>query len=246
MWIYLQTNPLARANAQVGPIRGGTEIIPFSTVTKNNHEHANIYIGFLRAHLKYCGCGQVMYRPNLYILQRDPVAGTFKALYLSSSISFDIPVFGWRNRKLLCSSNAPSALIPNGISSWVVDPVTGKDVLTLTLNVADENNEIVYLYNLKSLVEELLQDAEELGGDKLGETGESAVDAERTRNDQFMDCVVRASTKFCKNYGDEMTVLVLMEKAYAAFRKKEEEKEKLRKGTQTKDTKIQVEMEKKR
>lgn len=92
----------------VGPIRGGTELIPIKTNTERN-----LWISSLRAHINNCGCGDTFYRPNFLVLER--VNKVFKLTYLSGSITFDIPVYGFDDVETVCRGYDPNPLIPNGI-----------------------------------------------------------------------------------------------------------------------------------
>ncbi|KAG5419850.1 BMT3 [Candida metapsilosis] len=196
----------------IGPIRGGTEMVPYSTIDPS-YKDKNVWIGFLRAHIKHCGCGRSMYRPNFYIFTKRDNSDEFQVLYLSSSISFNIPVPGWRKSEVQCAARDPSVLIPNGVSSWEYDRTTKQDILGLTLSVGDENNSILYIYGLKDIVKELLKkrDMEQVDGGGVF-------------NQQMMNCVLDASKEFCKAYGEEQDRLGVSE---AVLKKIEEEKKKL-------------------
>lgn len=210
-----------KKQSKVGPIRGGTEMIPYGSIDAT-YKDQNIWIGFLRAHIKHCGCGRSMYRPNFYIFTKLDTSDLFQVQYLSSSISFNIPVSGWRKHKVQCAARDPNVLIPNGVSLWEDDPITKKDVLGLTLSVADENNSILYIYGLKDIVKDLLnkkQQKETEGTSSNNGDGDADVD-----NEQLMKCVLDASIEFCKAYGDEQTKLGVTEDV---LKKLEEEKKKL-------------------
>ena len=61
---------------KVGPLRGTQlvnlrQVIPRSVYHRLLPSHREIFIGFARTHLDNCGCGKVMYRPNLVILVKD-------------------------------------------------------------------------------------------------------------------------------------------------------------------------------
>ncbi|KAI5959232.1 BMT3 [Candida theae] len=195
----------------IGPIRGGTEMIPYGTIDPA-YKDKNVWIGFLRAHIRHCGCGRSMYRPNFYIFTKSDTSDEFQVSYLSSSISFNIPVPGWRKPEVQCGSRDPNVLIPNGVSSWEYDKTSNQDVLGLTLSVGDVNNSILYIYGLKSIVEELL-------AKQVNEQVDGYVN-----NQQLMTCVLDASKEFCKAYGEEQTRLGVTEEV---LKKIEEEKKKL-------------------
>ena len=85
--------------------------------------------------------------------------GTFQVAYLSSYISFNIPVPGWKTHEIQCGKRDPNVLIPNGISNWEVATIDGieRDVLTMTLSAADEDNILMDIHGLKQLSKILLQ-----------------------------------------------------------------------------------------
>lgn len=174
-------------SAKIGPLRGGTQLLNVNELLKSKHDipslkellpkNREIWVGFARAHLDKCGCGNNMYRPNLVILVKDSVKiesgenddGTtryrlkdlYKISHVSSSISFDIPIIGWdlMNPKDLCQGS--NVLIPNGISSWSVksftkdEKWTSEDYMTLSLSISDFT---VHKIDIKGLLNEILQD----------------------------------------------------------------------------------------
>ena len=176
--------------SSVGPLRGGTQLININnlirsqlsefnmeTILPNNRE---IWLGFARAHLDRCGCGSVMYRPNLVIVVKDRVEippevsffggekpetmhrDFYKLSHVSSSISFDMPVLGWdlSNPRILCTG--ANILIPNGISSWNLKSLTADgnggwtadDYMTISLSVGDFT---VHKINIKGLLNEVFK-----------------------------------------------------------------------------------------
>nr|WOG36253.1 uncharacterized protein [Candida metapsilosis] len=190
-------------DAKVGPVRGGTELIPIKAKSKSNLDQ--VWIGFLRAHIDKCGCGKAMYRPNFIVLGEKN--GQFKLSYLSSSISFNMAVDGWKYADVQCARRDPNVLIPNGISMY--EPK--KDYLSLTLSVADKNDNLVHVSGIKKLVDEL-----DLN---WGEYSVSSVAAEKS---PLISCVVASSSQFCKDYGLEQDKLGVSE---AARQKAKEEAE---------------------
>ncbi|KAK6454599.1 uncharacterized protein RJT20DRAFT_136950 [Scheffersomyces xylosifermentans] len=177
-------------SASVGPLRGGTQLININELLGGTQEpqliakmippNREIWLGFARAHLDKCGCGNTMYRPNLVVLVKDrvevapgpslfgggalkPIAKDFyKISHISSSISFDIPIIGWdlMNPKVLCTR--ANILMPNGISSWTLNSVgrngthhwTADDYLTLSLSISDFT---VHKVNVKGLLNEIFK-----------------------------------------------------------------------------------------
>ncbi|KAL6454136.1 BMT6 Beta-mannosyltransferase 6 [Candida maltosa Xu316] len=178
------------------PIRGGTELIPIK------HDTRKLWLGFLRAHIDDCGCGKAMYRPNLVILEKHK--NQFKVLHLSSYMSLDIPVPGWKTPEIQCAKKDPSALIPNGISSWAYSDNNDQDVLTMSLSVADEHNVLVNIHGLRKVVDELLN------GDE--------VDWDNKVSSDQMKCVIKYSSDFCKAYGEEQESLGLTDSLFSIRR----------------------------
>ncbi|EMG50245.1 BMT4 Beta-mannosyltransferase 4 [Candida maltosa Xu316] len=189
----------------VGPVRGGTELIPFEE---------NKWIGFLRAHIKDCGCGGSVYRPNFLLLER--IDSKFKLTYLSGSITFNIPVYGWKDFETVCAGREANALIPNGIAMYD----KGEDYLSLTLSVADQDNVLLHMRGIKSMIESL----------------DFKWDGRRIANKQIQ-CVVDHAYETCKEYaayhlkiGDsEAAKKKAQEDERRAKQKEKEEKEKAEK-----------------
>lgn len=177
----------------VGPLRGGTELINVRQIIKDlpsEFDEKEMWIGFPRAHIKDCGCGKDMYRPNLAVITRE-ADRRYKITQLSSYTSLDIEVYGWTNPNILCASRDPNALISNGISGWQYQD--GVDYLTLSLSVADATNHIIHI---KNLMNTLLQVSSIL-----------KTDASVGFNDDIIDCALKESGDFCKKYGEEMKKL---------------------------------------
>lgn len=131
----------------VGPLRGGTQLVhlPFDNLipdhVKENFklpENRQIYIGWARAHLNKCGCGESMYRPNMIILVEDYNPTDDKYYYKLGDISeyfdFSAHVPAWSIPKLddkgkiiedtetkQCSGR--NVLIPNSIAYWEIQSI---------------------------------------------------------------------------------------------------------------------------
>lgn len=180
---------------EVGPLRGGTEminirdIIPPEKHHKYNLPEKEIWIGFPRAHLKKCGCGSDMYRPNLAVISKEG-DDKYKLTQLSSFTSLDIEVYGWTNFKILCASRDPNALIPNGISGWKF--YKDSDYLTLSLSVADATNHIIHIKDLLVNV--------------LKSTNALKLEPNSGYNEVIVDCAMDSSDAFCKDFGREMVL----------------------------------------
>lgn len=174
--------------AQIGPLRGGTQLMNVRSILNSRNDidldkiippNREVWIGFARAHLDDCGCGNNMYRPNLVIIVKDTVDVEIKELtdkpfkqpkdfykisHISSSISFDIPIIGWdlMNPKKICVGS--NVLIPNGISSWSIESFDQEnskdnwilnDYMTLSLSISDFT---VHKIDVKGLLSQILNE----------------------------------------------------------------------------------------
>ncbi|ABN66054.2 predicted protein [Scheffersomyces stipitis CBS 6054] len=160
----------------VGSLRGGTELLQ---VDVGGHK---AWVGFPRAHIKYCGCGRAMYRPNLAVLTQH--GREYKISYVSSFISLDVKIIGWMNPDVECVEKDPSVMLPNGISSW--ETIGEVDYLTLTISVTDESNHIIQIKNLLEHIKQMTTTENPTLG----------------FNDNAIDCAIKQSKNFCKKYGD--------------------------------------------
>lgn len=201
---------------EVGPVRGGTELIPIQTNTERN-----LWIGFLRAHIKKCGCGGSVYRPNFLVLER--IDEVFKLTYLSGSINFNIPVYGFKDFETVCAGREANALIPNGISMFD----EANDYMTLALSVADQYNTIIHIQGVRSLVE------------LLEHTWEGKRNSKQLSKQ--IDCVVEHATEVCKQYAEEHFRIGDSE---AAKKKAEEERVAAEKAQKEKEEKEKLAKEK--
>ena len=143
-------------------------------------QQRQLWIGFLRAHVKDCGCGGSMYRPNFLILEK--LNSKFKLTYLSGSINFNVSVYGWANYDVVCAGHEANALIPNGISMFDQDD----DYLTLSMSVADQDNTLVHIHGVKKLIYLLDHDWNGI-----------------LKENKQIECVVNNANDFCKAYADE-------------------------------------------
>lgn len=182
-------------DAKVGDLRGGTELISLSNIFPELDNHfkldTEVWIGFSRAHIKSCGCGSSMYRPNLVVLYRDD--NVFKIAQLSGFLSLDIKVTGWSNPQKICQPREPDALIPNGIASWDVNShMVGlkqvhEDYVTLVLSAGDSIDHKIHIKNLLKVV--------------LSETSLLSSDNKLGYNDDLVVCSINNSKDFCAAYG---------------------------------------------
>lgn len=139
----------------VGPLRGGTQLVdlPFDNLMPDHildkyrlPKNRNIYIGWARAHLNKCGCGESMYRPNMIILIEDynPEEDRFyyKLSDVSEYVDFNAHVPPWTIPKLDDNGNllelaqpkeceGRNVLIPNSIAYWEIESVVKDTTLYL-------------------------------------------------------------------------------------------------------------------
>lgn len=132
----------------IGPLRGGSQLvnIPFDEVIPKHildkfelPKNRQVYVGWARAHLNKCGCGESMYRPNLIVLVEDYNPDTQKFYYKLGDVSeyfdFDSYVPPWTTPKLndkgeLIEEKEPpkqctgrNVLIPNSIAYWSIESI---------------------------------------------------------------------------------------------------------------------------
>ncbi|EGV64492.1 mannosyltransferase protein [Yamadazyma tenuis] len=191
--VYDYQRKLDSSGDEVGPLRGGTEMLNIRDIlheVPDALQGREMWVGFPRAHIKDCGCGKDMYRPNLAVITKESDK-SYKLTQLSSYTSLDIEVSGWTNPKILCASRDPNALISNGISGWTYH--NDVDYLTLSLSVADETNHLIHIKNLLNTL--------------LYSTSMMKREARDGFDDSIIDCAISESSKFCKSYGEEMKKL---------------------------------------
>ncbi|KAI5953463.1 hypothetical protein KGF54_002835 [Candida jiufengensis] len=153
---FLQ-KPKKKNKDYVGALRGGSQLIPLPLHKMlppkiledyfNYPKNRQIFLGWARAHLNNCGCGESMYRPNMIILIEDYNPETKKFYYklgdVSEYLDFGAYVPPWVTPKtdpktglIIDSEIEPkqcegrNVLIPNSIAYWEI------------LNI-QQNNEII-------------------------------------------------------------------------------------------------------
>ncbi|KAL7662857.1 Beta-mannosyltransferase 1 [[Candida] zeylanoides] len=128
-----------------GPLRGGSQLIEVphipalggKTSAKRPPANRRVFVGFARAHLNKCGCGESMYRPNLMVLidDYDPATEThhYKVTHVSEYVDFNVEIKTWdiptvNDKGELNPPNdeicvGRSVLIPNSISYWTIESI---------------------------------------------------------------------------------------------------------------------------
>lgn len=181
-----------KPDPNVGALRGGTQmlslrsILPAVLLPRNKE----VWVGFARANIVGCGCGQKMYRPNLAVMTKED--GRYVLSQLGSFTSLNVEVRGLGSDKYQCGPKDYSVLIPNGISGWNIEQDTS-DTMTLTVSVADDTVEMVHIQGILTLL--------------LGQTSMLNFDPKQAHDTKAMSCCMDTSKKFCKAYGLEQVVL---------------------------------------
>lgn len=189
---------------EVGPLRGGTQLFNLHSIIPFNSDK-EVWVGFARAHIDYCGCGKAIYRPNLVVVTKETVdtESHFMVTHVSSSLSLNVSVGGWDLQTPEARCFRSSILIPNGISQWNVekDPQSNailEDYLTITLSITDFT---VHRINIKGLLKEIIN---------LGVLKSHQPAWFMASNDNIV-CAIQAATEFCQNYGEENRIVGLDE-----------------------------------
>ncbi|KAI5970408.1 hypothetical protein CANMA_000571 [Candida margitis] len=130
----------------VGELRGGTQLVPlplnkFPPAVReslNIPVNRNVFLGWARAHLNKCGCGESMYRPNMLLLIEDYNEETDKYFYklgdVSGYLDFGAFVPPWVSPKINPQSGqlieikpkpceGRNVLIPNSIAYWEIESI---------------------------------------------------------------------------------------------------------------------------
>lgn len=130
----------------VGPLRGGTQLVPLPLDSLPGHvqetfrlpQNRQVYVGWARTHLNKCGCGESMYRPNMIVLVEDYDAQNDKHYYkvadVLAYVDFGASVPAWTAPSLddkgqLVRDSEPlqcagrNVLIPNLVAYWNVELV---------------------------------------------------------------------------------------------------------------------------
>ena len=149
---YLLTSSTTSSSSSSSSTFGnGKQLI--NSIKDKLPSNRQLWIGFARAAMKNCGCGEKMYRPNMVILIKDTTTSTtnsalgfgfgfgeskYKLTHVSSFMDLGIEILPWWEDQGLCKGN--NVVIPNGISSWTIE------------NEIENENEIESKSKLKSKV----------------------------------------------------------------------------------------------
>lgn len=206
------------SGSEVGPLRGGTELVNINDIVQTklknsvsesaifggNPSSKEVWMGFARAHIVRCGCGESFYRPNLVLLTKDKSdRNEYKISEVGSAADFGIKVLGYdMNRPDEdCVEGLASAFIPNGISSISIANLKNPndkrlnfvDEIILTYSLADSTVDYVSIRGLiRSLLEKLTPFFPSLLSEKVG------------YNNDNIGCALKSSSEMCKEYGESL------------------------------------------
>ncbi|OBA20388.1 hypothetical protein METBIDRAFT_43624 [Metschnikowia bicuspidata var. bicuspidata NRRL YB-4993] len=246
--------PRLKVSSQVGPLRGGTPMVslrsvlglgPAPQLAELIPPAREVWVGFARAHLHECGCGKDFYRPNLVVLTADVLAGgkpRFRLSHLSSFTSLNVDVVPWDPRRPLDVCESTNAVIPNGISAWLVHGARQTssgwevdDLLSLSLSVSDCTVDIVHIHGLLGALVNLADPlpflppaSDEQGRAAAFETAQGVGADADTANDHII-CAMEESANFCAYYGMTVADRLAMASMYEDDYQSESEDEQMEK-----------------
>lgn len=211
-------NDNLRVSSKIGPLRGGTQLLNVNEIIKTQTkipiediipQGREIWVGFARAHLVKCGCANDFYRPNLVVILKDTVVSedktkdVYELSYVSPFISLNVDIISWDSLRPYELCRGTNALIPNGISSWMVSSaLKGKekwkieDYLTLAISVSDSTVDKV---DIKGLLSSLVN----IQSDPLFIRPNSNITRVAGSNNDNLQCGMTWSKKFCSVYGKQ-------------------------------------------
>ncbi|RLV87682.1 Beta-mannosyltransferase 2 [Meyerozyma sp. JA9] len=215
-FVYRMDDKLSDS-ASVGAMRGGTTLYNINELLQRHSKSPavgsvlsqiprdrEIWMGFARAHIKDCGCGKDMYRPNFVVVTRDG-SDKYQISHISSFASLNVPVAGWdiNNPEKVCQEGQPSVFIPNGISSWTItsdhNQAGFSDDLTLAFSIADVSVEIVHIRNVLSSFVSLDSRNSNLVGPAFGTSTLPPAGFDNFN----IECALEGSKKMCAEFGKE-------------------------------------------
>ncbi|KAF6007149.1 hypothetical protein HII12_004669 [Brettanomyces bruxellensis] len=167
-----------------------------------------IWVGFVKTHIDECGCGAMLYRPNIMVLVRQE--NSFRIDLLSSSIDFGKDVMSWDDLTSTYCDDGNNVLNANEISFWHISDELPQDIqpfdpsakeipkyddyMALTLSEADENVQVVFLRHVLNYVlgfykhTKLVLSSRDINGEI----------EERTK--RVEDCMLRSGIEYCHEY----------------------------------------------
>lgn len=197
-----------KAPTRIGPLRGGTNLIPVPSERLPPHVSQNkvFWLGFPRSHINDCGCVKTFYRPHLVIISKDLTTKKFEIEYSSTLLDFNLKVIPWDATKSVCAGGL-SVLIPNSVLYWDFieseDGLVLEDLMGLTLSEADSNVEMIQFKGIWNHVHRVLSagaiNAEVEKGSKGGYSfDEDDVDVRTYRGSRLTECSIEDLDSYCK------------------------------------------------
>ncbi|KAM9926732.1 hypothetical protein OXX80_010503 [Metschnikowia pulcherrima] len=228
-----------RVTSKIGPLRGGTPMVSLNSVIGARFHHLlpemipegrEIWVGFARAHLWRCGCGNDFYRPNLVVLVKDTANGeksadSYRLSYISSFTPLGVDAIPWDPLRPLDICKGTNAVIPNGISQWDAHSVresagnwAADDTLSLALSVSDCTVDVVHVQGVLNTLLNMrgrlltLPPAGNPNRDVSREKVKKGMSM-KPSNDNIV-CAMEESTKFCAFYGENVETRKKMAEIY--------------------------------
>lgn len=214
-FVYRMNDKLPEDEA-VGPMRGGTSLYNINELLSKYSDtpdvaslaskiprEREIWMGFARAHIKDCGCGLDMYRPNFVVLSKD-ANNKFKISHISSFASFDVPVTGWDPKSAkACQKDEPSVFIPNGISAWSIKSestdVGFSDSVTMAYSIADLTVELIQIKNILASFVQLEAQSNSVVSPLFGRSSLPPAGFDNFN----IECALEGSKKICAQFGKD-------------------------------------------
>ncbi|KAH3899600.1 conserved putative beta-mannosyltransferase [Saccharomycodes ludwigii] len=180
---------------QYGGIRGGTQFLPLPSSLPQLSNGRQLWLGFPKLHIDWCGCGKSFYRPMLSLLMEND--GVYSEELIVPILDFDMDVLSFDRKTTKC--DGLNNLSPNSISAWDVlnyDTITGKyeDYLVFTMSEADYNTRRIVLKGVLNYVLEIYKNKE------IKELFEITPDSKKVLQ-KALTCIVDYSNAECSAYG---------------------------------------------
>lgn len=150
--VFEATTNGVQDSSKFGNMRGSSQYLPLPNVFPAVKDK-QIWVGFPKVHLGYCGCGTSFYRPMLSILVES--RGVYYLSATIPAIDFNIDVLNWDEKTTNCV--AENVLNLNSIAFWDVvsqDPETKKieDYMIVSVSEADVLTKIVTIKGIMNFV----------------------------------------------------------------------------------------------
>ncbi|CUM66046.1 uncharacterized protein PRCAT00003700001 [Priceomyces carsonii] len=192
----------ADESKHVGPLRGGTDLIPIPhKVLPPSLHNRKFWFGIARSHNNKCSCLNEIYRPHGFIISKDVNQNDFSLDYVSSLIDFNIDTEPWDPYKTTCE-DGKSVLIPNSIGYWdfmydsSLDIVS--DVMGITLSEADRTNIIIHVKGTLAHILSALHATDSDSKDSVSKLNAHLSSADRNKENELLgECSTSLANRYC-------------------------------------------------